>query len=77
MVLLCERLDAQQALQMGLVTRIVAQEEIHRFMDTLLEMKPIAYALAKSALMDTTRTTTGTAIDFDVLAVKISQEDNK
>jgi enoyl-CoA hydratase/carnithine racemase len=76
-VLLCERLDANQALQMGLVTRVVSENEVHDFMNTLIGMKPIAYALAKSAVMDATRTTSGSDVDFDVLAVKISQQKNK
>ncbi len=74
-VLLCELLDANQALQMGLVTRVVTQEEVQDFMNILLDMKPNAYALAKSALMDATRTTSGSDVDFDVLAVKITQQD--
>tara|TARA_B110001452_G_scaffold81839_1_gene66936 strand:- start:647 stop:1372 length:726 start_codon:yes stop_codon:yes gene_type:complete len=76
-VLLCERLDANQALQMGLVTRVVSENEVHDFMNTLIGMKPIAYALAKSAVMDATRTTSGSDVDFDMLAVKISQQKNK
>jgi len=75
-VLLCERLDANQALQMGLVTRVVTEDEVQDFMNTLIEMKPIAYALAKSAVMDATRTTSGSDVNFDVLAVKITQQDN-
>ena len=75
-ILLCERLDANQALQIGLVTRVVSEEEVHDFMNTLIGMKPIAYAMAKSVVMDVTRTTSGTDVDFDVLAVKISREDN-
>lgn len=76
-VLLCERLDANQALQMGLVTRVVSENEVYDFMNTLIGMKPIAYALAKSAVMDATRTTSGSDVDFDMLAVKISQQKNK
>ena len=61
---------------MGLVTKIVTEIEVQDFMNSLLEMKPIAYALAKSAVMDATRTTSGSDVDFDVLAVKIAQQDN-
>lgn len=75
-VLLCEQLDAKQALQMGLLTRVVSENEVYDFMNTLMGMKPITYALAKSAVMDATRTTSGSDIDFDVLAVKISKQDN-
>lgn len=75
-VLLCERLDANQALKMGLITRVVSEEEIQDFMNTLIGMKPIAYAMAKSAVMDATRTTSGTDVDFDVQAVKISRQGN-
>ncbi len=75
-ILLCERLDANQALQIGLVTRVVNEKGVQDFMNTLIGMKPIAYALAKTALMDATRTTSGSDVDFDVLAVKISQQDD-
>jgi len=75
-ILLCERLDANQALQMGLVTRVVTEEEVRDFMNILIGMKPIAYAMAKSVIMDATRTTSGSDVDFDVLAVKISQQDD-
>lgn len=75
-ILLCEILDANQSVQMGLVTRIVTEEEVQDFMKTLIGMKPIAYALAKSAIMDATRTTSGSDVDFDVLAVKVSQQDH-
>ncbi len=75
-ILLCERLDANQALQMGLVTRVVTEEEVRDFMNILIGMKPIAYAMAKSVIMDATRSTSGSDVDFDVLAVKISQQDD-
>ena len=41
---------------------------------SLKTIKGKAFSLAKSALMDASRTTYGTDLDFDVLAVNIAQE---
>ena len=71
-ILLSEKMDANLALQIGLITKISTKEELHIFTNNLLEIKPQVYAMAKSALMDATRTTYGSDINFDVLAVKIS-----
>lgn len=71
-ILLSEKIDANSALQIGLITKIYTKEELHIFTNNLLEIKPQVYAMAKSALMDATRTTYGSDINFDVLAVKIS-----
>lgn len=78
MVLLCEHLDVENALRMGLITRILQKEdEVQDFMKILISMKPTAFALAKSAIMDVSRTTSGSDIDFDVLAVKISKQNTQ
>ena len=71
-ILLSQKMDANSALQIGLITKISTKEELHIFTNNLLEIKPQVYAMAKSALMDATRTTYGSDINFDVLAVKIS-----
>ncbi|GAL90267.1 enoyl-CoA hydratase [Jejuia pallidilutea] len=73
-ILFGEKLDANEALRIGLITKIVQRNEVQEFLNKLMRMKPIAYALAKSAIMDSTRTTLGTDVDFDVLAVKISHD---
>lgn len=72
-VLLSERFNATDALSLNLVTKIVAEKELPEFLEKLINIKPAAYKLAKSALMDTTRTTYGSDVDFDVLAVHISK----
>lgn len=76
-VLLGEKILAPTALRMGLLTRLLSpddeEQELEAFTDRLLGLSPEAYALAKAALMDTTRTTTGSDVQFDVLAVQIAQ----
>ena len=76
-VLLGEKIPAPTALRMGLLTRLLSQgqeeQELEEFVERLVSLSPEAYALAKTALMDTTRTTTGPDVQFDVLAVQIAQ----
>ena len=78
MVLLSERVNASTAKSLGIITEILekGQEEtlLNDFMVRLININPVAYALAKSVLMDETRTTTGTDIDFDILALNIAKE---
>jgi len=78
-VLLSEKLDAKTALEKGLITRICssenAEQEVLQFVYELNKLNPKTYALAKAALMDSSRTTTGSDIDFDVLAVNLAQRD--
>lgn len=80
MVLLGERMDSTVAKDMGVITRILeeGQEELqlNTFMKRIMDIKPLAYSMAKSALMDSMRTTSGTDVDFDVLAVQIAKENN-
>ncbi|QLE02450.1 enoyl-CoA hydratase/isomerase family protein [Galbibacter sp. BG1] len=72
LILLSERVDAVQAQEMKLIHYIKNENEISGLLSTLSQVKPMAYAMAKSAIMDPNRTTYGSAIDFDVLAVNIS-----
>lgn len=78
-VLLSEKLDVRAAFNMGLITRICssekAEEELSEFANQLKIIKPQTYSLAKSALMDNNRTTYGTDIDFDILAVQLAHRD--
>ena len=75
-VLLGEHIPAASALRMGLLTRLLSegneQQELNQFVERLASIKPEAYALAKVALMDATRTTTNEDVQFDVLAVQIA-----
>ena len=74
MILLSEKISATEANQLGLVTRLVAAEQLEgvvaEFANQLKEIKPITYQLAKSALQDETRKTTGSDLLFDVLALR-------
>jgi enoyl-CoA hydratase/carnithine racemase len=73
-VMLCEKIPAGKALQMGLIHKICSKDE-----DTLLQVishlktiKPEAFKLAKSALMDKDRSTYGIDLQFDILAMQIA-----
>jgi enoyl-CoA hydratase/carnithine racemase len=76
-VLLGEKIPAPEAHRLGLLTRLLSPgheaQELEQFVERLLSLSPEVYALAKTALMDTTRTTTGTDVQFDVLAVQIAR----
>lgn len=78
-VLLAQHHDAASSERMGLLTQILdeGQEEaqLAEFMSQLTAKKTDIYALAKHALMDTNRTTAGTDLHFDVMAVFASKED--
>ncbi len=78
LILLSEKIDANTAKSIGIITKILeeGQEEIllNAFMDRLMKIKPIAYAYAKAAIMDEMRTTSGSDIDFDILAMQIAKE---
>ena len=74
-ILLCEKFNAADSLRIGLITRIVNEPELLAFSKELVDKKATAYALAKSAVMDENRTTYGSDLDFDVLAVNISKEE--
>lgn len=78
-VLLSEHLNAQEALNLGLITKILTadkkEEALADFLNQLKALKPKIYALAKAALMDENRTTQGTDLQFDVMAVQVSRED--
>ncbi len=75
-ILFCEKMPAARALEMGLLTRVFKQgceeEELKSILDHLTQLKPEAFKLAKSALMDPSRTTRGTDIRFDVLAMNLA-----
>ncbi|RKN83443.1 enoyl-CoA hydratase/isomerase family protein [Ulvibacterium marinum] len=77
-VLLSERFDAESSNRLGLLTIRMTDgkeaEELQSFVDGLKSKNSKAYGMAKLALMDVNRTTSGTAIDFDILAVSLSRE---
>ncbi|MFC2115379.1 enoyl-CoA hydratase/isomerase family protein [Bacteroidota bacterium] len=73
-VLLCEKIPAQRALEMGLLTRVLSggaeDPELEKLLDHLAGLNPDAFKQAKSVLMDPDRTTYGPDVQFDVLAMK-------
>ncbi len=75
-IMLCEKIPASRALEMGLLTRVLEpgkeKEELNRVLDHLKQLKPEAFKLAKSAIMDPNRTCRGTDLQFDVLAMKLA-----
>lgn len=75
-IMLCEKIPAETALEIGLLTRVFRQgteeEELKSILDHLTQLKSEAFKLAKYALMDQNRTTRGTDIRFDVLAMKLA-----
>ncbi|HEC45071.1 MAG TPA: enoyl-CoA hydratase/isomerase family protein [Bacteroides sp.] len=76
MVMLCEKIPAHRALEMGLLTKVLKrdseQEELEKILEHLSSLKPEAFKLAKSALMDSDRTTEGADIQFDVHAMNLA-----
>ena len=78
-VMLCERIPAGKALEMGLIHRIHSKEEdtLTNLINYLKTIKPEAFRLAKSALMDLGRSTYGVDVQFDILAMQITGEPQK
>ena len=70
-----KEVNAEDALHMGLLTRILTNrledKEVEVFLEHLASLKPEAFGLAKRALMDEGRTTKGSDIDFDILALQL------
>ena len=77
-VMLNEKIPAVQALQLGLLTRILnannTDDELGSFLSHLAGLNPGAFKLSKAALMDQNRGTRGEDIQFDVLAVQIADQ---
>ena len=74
-VMLNQKIPAEDAFRMGLLSRILTNgsedEEVGVFLEHLASLKPAAFSLAKRALMDEGRTTRGSDIDFDILALQL------
>lgn len=74
MVMLNQKINANEALQMGLLHRIDNEkgEQLSLFTEHLKKLKLEAFELAKVALQDENRTTKGADIQFDVMAAQVS-----
>lgn len=74
-VMLNQKIPASDALRMGLLTKILengsAEDELAAMLEHLASLKPGAFGLAKRVLMDEGRTTRGSDIDFDILALQL------
>lgn len=78
-VFLCERIEAEKALQHGILNRLVENENSDDFTKMIQHLKSLnlsAFALAKTVIMDTSRTTSGVDVKFDVLAMQLAQQLN-
>lgn len=71
-VMLCEKITANKALEMGLINAINSKNEdaVNKLINHLKTINPVSFMLAKSALMDDERTTYGVDVQFDILAIK-------
>jgi enoyl-CoA hydratase/carnithine racemase len=75
MIMLCDQIQAEKALDMGLLTKIVDDaggEEMVTLLKHLASINPKAFKLAKAALMDPDRSTEGSDLQFDVLAMNLA-----
>ncbi|MFY0654963.1 MAG: enoyl-CoA hydratase/isomerase family protein [Cyclobacteriaceae bacterium] len=77
-VLLAQHITAEESLSLGLLTKILPEEtldaELQEFIAILKDMKPEIYSMAKDSLMDRTRTTEGTDLHFDIMAVHAARK---
>lgn len=75
-VLLCEKIPAGRALELGVLHRLFTDDSLEAELDKMLlhltGLEPVTFKLAKSALIDPDRTTRGADIQFDVMAMKIA-----
>ena len=79
-IFLCERIEAGKALQLGILNRLVDSENSDEFTKMIQHLKSLdssAFALAKAAISDESRTTSGVDIKFDVLAMQLAQQVNR
>jgi enoyl-CoA hydratase/carnithine racemase len=75
-IFLCERIDAEKALQLGILNRLVENEKSEEFRSMVQHLSSIdssAFALAKAAINDQSRTTNGADVKFDILAMQLAQ----
>ena len=79
-VFLCQRIDAEKASRLGLLTCLVENESSDDFLNIIKHLKALdskAFALAKTAIADEHRTTNGVDVKFDVLAMQLVQQANR
>jgi enoyl-CoA hydratase/carnithine racemase len=75
-ILLCEKIDAEKALRLGMLNLLVEDENseaFKRLLQQLISIDSTAFALAKAALADDYRTSRGVDLKFDILAMQVAQ----
>ncbi len=76
-IFLSERIESGKALQLGLLNRLVESESSDEFTKIVQHFKSIdtsAFALAKAAISDENRTTSGADVKFDILAMQLANK---
>jgi len=77
-VMLCEKIPARQALEMGLISRIFESGSgdpgLKTLLDHLTGIDPETFRQAKSVLSDPFRTTAGPDVRFDILAMRAARK---
>ena len=79
-IFLCQKIEAEKALQFGMLTFLVESESSEEFTSLIQHLKsldPSAFAMAKAAIADEHRTTSGVDIKFDILAMQLAQQVNR
>jgi enoyl-CoA hydratase/carnithine racemase len=75
-VILGKKINAEEALQIKLLNAVYKSNdpdaELNDFLSGFAELKPSILSLAKQAIMDKYRTTEGTDLTFDTLALRES-----
>ena len=77
-VFLGESIGHEKALQLGLLNRVIeseSSEEFEKIAEHLSSLDPMAFSLAKSALADESRTTSGEDVNSDVMATRLLRKD--
>ena len=76
-IFLCDKIDAEKALRLGMLNLVVEDENSEAFkslLQQLISIDSTAFALAKAALADENRTTRGVDLKFDILAMQVAQK---
>ena len=72
-IFLCEKINAEKALQFGIINRLVDSKESEEFKDLieiLVSLDTSAFAITKAAIANEYRKTSGSDVNHDVLATK-------
>ena len=79
-IFLCEKIEAEKALRLGILNRLVENEKSDEFtamIQHLMSIDSSVFALAKAAISDESRTTSGVDVKFDILAMQLAQQVNR